>query len=820
MKVFFCRLGCQKDWLKILGSFLLSLFFLYSVLAPAELPPPNAAVLVKQNGLFNVVDANERLDQINQLSTRALNVEAAARALNALIDLRKKATECAQNTEKEMTEIDTLWAKSTPEGAANTETLTTLQQYLKNKKNSVIQRQSECQLFILHVDETIATFNNIADQANKDALLKAKPTLVTRFSDIAVVFQEFSVQFDGRLWFEQSGLSLLDPMAIGVLCLLVMGCFILTIYLKRKGRAIFTTTPQTFSEKMKVFFVHAYLKQAFWHLFSTMFLLFSLSIALINDAINTYLVFVSVGLFTYITAIFLVNFLFYADDVYGNALGLSKAGSQALLARLKFLLSIGFLAYIGYVFLNDQHISALIVNLIRVSFITLFSIGLISILWLSNRIPRLVGRYPIARSFISLILTGALSSLLIIEWFGYQSLVIYLLQGIALTLISGFVAVLLHNMIAAFWTALAFGQKHWQISMRRMLGVHHLRMIFEFMVLRLACYLLIWIGFFLVLLKIWQASPAHFYGLLNFITVGFKSGHIHIIPLRVFSAMIFFSVAALCARLLRNYLENTETAIQDKGTQQALSAIVAYASIFFIWILTFLIAGINLAGLALVAGALSVGIGFGLQNISNNFISGIILLLERPFKPGDRIIVGNVEGYIKKINIRFTQLQTLQCADLIIPNADMTSSQVTNLTFRDHCARTTFVLSVIYGTDIDLARQLFLTIANHHPAVIRDNPQYAPSAALTGFGENGLILEFSCIIHDVSIKYMASSEIRVALYKAFQANRIEIACPQRDVHIRDCVKSDPRCNNLTSFSTAIKDKGANAGQNNPDEIKK
>lgn len=803
MKVLFRRLVGQKDFFKIVGCLAAVLLIAaFSIVAHAELSLPNAVtVSSKLNESFNAVELTSQLDQINQLSTHALNVEATARALNVLIDLRKKTTECIQNTQKEITEIDALWAKSTPEGEGKAETLTTLQQYLKDKKNAVMQKQSECQLFALHVDETMSTFNAIADRVNKEALLKARPTLITQFSDFAIIFQESFEQLDGQLWLDQSGLLFLNAASISVFCFLFVLCFILKIYLKRKGQRFLARAPRTFSEQVKVSFVYAFLQRLFLNLFSVAWLLFSVGIAFIYDAVNTYLVFVSVGFFVCMATLFLINFLFYSYNGYGNALGLSKAISRALSTRLKLLLFVGFIAYLGYVFLNDQHISALMTNLIRVSFITLFSVGLISVLWLMNRIPFLVARYPVARSFISLILTGALVSLLVIEWLGYQSLVIYLLQGIALTLVSGFLVVLLHRMIAKFWMTVAFGQKHWQITARRVLGIHHLRMIFEFIILRLACYSLIWVGFLLMLLKIWQASPAHFYGLLNLITVGFKAGHVDVIPLRIFSAMIFFSIAALCARLLRNYLENTETAIQDKGAQQALSAIVTYACIFFIWILTFLIAGINLAGLAIVAGALSVGIGFGLQNIANNFISGIILLLERPFKPGDRIVVGNVEGYVKKINIRFTQLQTLQCADLIIPNADMTSGQVTNLTFYDHYSRATFVLNVVYGTDVDLARQLFLEVANRHPAVVHDNPQYAPSAVLSAFDENGLTLEFSCVVREVSAKYMASSEIKIALYKAFQKAHIEFAYPQRSVHIQNT--ADLPCQGVTGGDQSL-----------------
>ena len=226
----------------------------------------------------------------------------------------------------------------------------------------------------------------------------------------------------------------------------------------------------------------------------------------------------------------------------------------------------------------------------------------------------------------------------------------------------------------------------------------------------------------------------------------------------------------------------------NRGSQQALAAIVGYVGFSIVLLFALLIAGVNFAGLAIIAGALSVGIGFGLQNIVNNFVSGIILLVERPIKPGDRIIVGDTEGFVKKISIRSTQIQTLQYSDLIVPNSEIVSRQVTNLMFKDFYGRISIDVGVIYGSDTELVRQTLLEVANNHPEVVSEEGPYQSWSLFKEFGDSSLNFALYCIIKNVNLKYAVASELRLAIDKAFREKHITIAFPQRDVHIRDWTK--------------------------------
>ena len=213
------------------------------------------------------------------------------------------------------------------------------------------------------------------------------------------------------------------------------------------------------------------------------------------------------------------------------------------------------------------------------------------------------------------------------------------------------------------------------------------------------------------------------------------------------------------------------------------------------FLLALSMAGVELANIALIAGALSVGIGFGLQNIVNNFISGVILLFERPIKTGDWIVVGGTEGYVKKISIRSTQIQTFDRSDVIVPNSELISTQVTNWMFRDKLGRVIVPIGVAYGTDVELVKQILLDIAYQHPSVITKSPIISkPWVLFRTFGDSSLNFELRCYIRAVDDRLSVISDINFAIDKAFRDADIQIPFPQRDVHMINDQEQDPVTN--------------------------
>jgi len=222
-----------------------------------------------------------------------------------------------------------------------------------------------------------------------------------------------------------------------------------------------------------------------------------------------------------------------------------------------------------------------------------------------------------------------------------------------------------------------------------------------------------------------------------------------------------------------------------------MAAILGYIGFAFAFIMALIIAGVNFTGLAIIAGALSVGIGFGLQTIVNNFVSGLVLLLERPIRIGDRIVVGTVEGYVRRINIRSTVIRTLERTDLVIPNADLVSGQVTNLVYRDTQERTSIFVGLAYGSDVDLAKQVLIDLACEHPEVINDD-HIKPTVLFTEFADSCLTFELRVVIADVHNRPGIRSDLHFAIDKAFRKHNISMAFPQQDLHIVDWPKDLPK----------------------------
>lgn len=230
--------------------------------------------------------------------------------------------------------------------------------------------------------------------------------------------------------------------------------------------------------------------------------------------------------------------------------------------------------------------------------------------------------------------------------------------------------------------------------------------------------------------------------------------------------------------------------LSRSGMAQGLQESITTISAYIIWAIALLIAlhvfGLNTASLAVAFGALGIGIGFGLQNIVNNFISGIILLFERPIQVGDDVEVNGVWARVRKINVRSTVVQTYDNASLIIPNADLISNQVTNWSFKDKRIRRKISVGVAYGSDVELVRTILLQIAGDVPNVLR-YPR--PDVLFTDFGDSALIFVLR-LWTDVDHMLEVDTDVRFKIDKKFRENNIEISFPQRDIHIRSIKGAD------------------------------
>jgi small-conductance mechanosensitive channel len=218
-----------------------------------------------------------------------------------------------------------------------------------------------------------------------------------------------------------------------------------------------------------------------------------------------------------------------------------------------------------------------------------------------------------------------------------------------------------------------------------------------------------------------------------------------------------------------------------RGVPGAVSLLTNYLILALGILAALAAAGIEMTRLALVAGALSVGIGFGLQNVVNNFVSGLILLFERPIQVGDLVEIGPLLGNVRHIGIRASIVRTPQGAEVIVPNGNLISNQLINWTLSDRLRRIEVPVGVAYGTDARRLLDVLLSVARQHPSVLAE-PE--PVALLRGFGDSSLECALLCWTSDVDNYIRLTSEVTVAVYEAIRQAGIEIPFPQRDLHLR------------------------------------
>ncbi len=222
----------------------------------------------------------------------------------------------------------------------------------------------------------------------------------------------------------------------------------------------------------------------------------------------------------------------------------------------------------------------------------------------------------------------------------------------------------------------------------------------------------------------------------------------------------------------------------DVGLQNSVTAGFGYVGAIIVIMLAVLALGIDLSNLAIVAGALSVGIGFGLKTVVENFVAGILLLIERPIKVGDWIVVGGNEGLVKRISVRSTEIETFDRATVIVPNSDLIGQSVVNWTHKNRMVRVIVSVGVAYGSDTRLVRDILITCAEKHPHVIADP---APAVVFRSFDDSSLAFELRTFVDDADFVGEVRNDLNFAIDDAFRANGIEIPFPQRDLHIRSDV---------------------------------
>lgn len=737
-----------------------------------------------QNSLngFPSKDFSLTLDKVErELKLKRFNEKTLPAATKRVSPIKEESLQCIDSEVQQIEQLKTDLASLGEISKSELADVKKKRRELKNDISTSEKQLASCRVFILR-SETL--LKELSDAQQK--LLAAR--LLSQGPDIKMLLQENwnkpSLGFKSISSFltNNSGLELLSLSSVALL-LIVIGIAILlgiTFRSKIQKRIANKLSVDTFTNNFT-----CSLLSAFAHYMP--YLLMSLSAAAffyIMTASISPLPFISViifGLPIYFILRVLIELFLDPSEPEKSFHAMPEQAASALSHRLKVFLLLSFVGYLLFATLLVLSLPEAVFLLAREIFSIVFVLNVVWAVWILGQIPRFE-QLVMPRFGITVLLFSGL----VIELLGYRNLTNYIVLALlgSLFLLGLFLFSL--RLTNELFEGLEKGKRKWQRKVRESLGIKTRKKLPELIWTKLIIIVSLWLILGALLLRLWGLSEAGFEQLRVIALEGFTVGSLKIIPARILLAVIALTVLLAMSSWFRTQLERSwlsQTRI-ERGAREATATISGYIGVALALIISLSIAGVEFGNLAIIAGALSVGIGFGLQNIVNNFVSGLILLFERPIKTGDWIIVGQTEGFVRKISIRSTQIETFDQADVIVPNSELISGQVTNWMLKDVRGRIRVPVGVAYGSDTKQVHNILLDVGKQNSYVVTDGSSPEPKVLFMEFGDSALLFELRVFIQNIDQKPQIISDLNFAIDAAFRENNIEVPFPQRDIHIK------------------------------------
>ncbi len=375
-----------------------------------------------------------------------------------------------------------------------------------------------------------------------------------------------------------------------------------------------------------------------------------------------------------------------------------------------------------------------------------------------------------------------LAVIVLADLLGFHNLSIYLAQGGTWTGLAIILLWLLWLVAATIFHHLLHPEEGWaprrypeqQEMLQRLYGA-----------VRWLLSILLGAGVVLWSLNSWGIKPEGLAWAFQWVTWGPTLGPMRLTTLNVGGALLAIYLGIVLSRVIRSLMAVRifpRTGL-DPGVQYTIATTLHYVVLILVAMVALNILGFPLTNLALVAGALGVGIGFGLQNIVNNFISGLILLFERPIKVGDMLVIDGQWGTVREIRVRSTVFETFDRYVLIIPNSELVSGKVLNWThYGRGINRLTLKVGVSYGSDVRLVTRLLTEVCRANPRVVDEPP---PEVYFAVYGDSSLDFTIWVFVQTPADRIPATHELNSAIFETFREHGIEIPFPQRDLHIKE-----------------------------------
>ncbi len=752
------------------------------LLLTAALPATVSAAQQPTNQL-DTLSAERSIDNLERMLARpALSQQDAAAAQRIGSELRGQANECVRQTAARIEALKSNLEVLGPEPVETDTPEIVKQRFEIQTEISLLEaRNSECRLIILRSENVISEAAELQRQLSAQRLTSQGPG---GLAIVAGAFDELRT-YPGRLTerlFSGPRLAGLDGLRWLLAVLIGVVAWFAGFLTKR---AVEPWCDQQRGKGGKPSMRGALARTAVRHLPITLaggFATLALIIFMRDPGLEQMPVRLALAVLVYGLGRTLIRWLRGYFSPASKLLASNEDLKLMVRARLHALLwslLTGFVIFGRAWFGDSPNESALLIRGLVAIFLTT------SIIWvvrLARHIPLLKGRYRVPRA----ILVGAALVAVSAELAGFRNLANYLLGGILATLAGGLILWILLWVMRQSFVGIISGHAQASYRIRAWLGIRADEPSAELGWLRVLIGFVLWLAYGWYLLKVWDTTGNLVPRVVSYATDGIQIGDARFVPANILFGLLLFGLIVattvwIKARLGKQWLKG---AVRDRGSRDALVTITGYLGFVIALLVGLTLAGVSFQGLAIVAGALSLGIGFGLQNIVNNFVSGLILLFERPIKAGDYISVGEIEGFVKQIRIRSTELETQDNQNVIVPNSELIATQVTNWVLRDPSGRLRVLVGVAYGSDTEKVKEILETVAKEHPEVITKGRLPAPVALFTGFGDSSLDFELRAWIRNIERRYHVTSDLNFAIDKAFRENDVEIPFPQRDLHLR------------------------------------
>lgn len=449
--------------------------------------------------------------------------------------------------------------------------------------------------------------------------------------------------------------------------------------------------------------------------------------------------------------------------------------------RMRFLVLV---VCLSYVVLGNEWLSVRVTEpyvIGRASMIFLVATALFFLLTYLGRIPGLKRRYRALRYLAVAVTVIAMVALLS----GYQNLSGFLVQGLTRTVFALF---LLWTFLWLFFAGFNYLIEHdspTASQVRTSLGISGKGTGTGIGFMQLIADMVLWISAIVYLIHVWDNTGSTLDKLRLSVVEGWDLGGVSLVPIDIIGGILIFAIFIVLIGWIKRWVDRRwlQRVVIERGARDAILTLFGYVAFIFAIVISLKIANVDLTGLAFISAALALGLGFGLQGIANNFVSGLILLFERPIRAGDFVTVGDVDGFVRSIRIRATEIETLDNQNVLVPNSELVSGRVINWVLRDTHGRLQVKVGVAYGSDVEKVRDILETVGRGHTEVITDGRAPAPRALFMGFGDSSLDFELRVRIQRIERRFLVTSDLNFKIEKAFREAGISIPFPQRDLHI-------------------------------------